>query len=824
MRRVVRESIGADSRKRRGCRPARAPDTVPRAGVDQRSYYVADAWPLHVSVTTRPPIRPPVEPGPLGQIPPGDSGPTAPEQTPRKPMLLRVILGCLVVFLCAAGTSAVFVSNEVQTLRADLSQNPSLKLGAGDLANAGWGDPQTLLLVGDDQRSLTGEFKYYKHAVLPHSNEMLLVRIDPSKPWISMMSIPRELQVTIYPKRQAPVTTRLNYAYTAGGIPLLVSTIKRVLGLPVNHVMVITFGRFKRAVNEMGCVYSTIDRRYFHVNVPGGEQYQEINLQPGYQDLCGSQALQFVSYRHGDTSLVRDARDQSFLLDVKKQYGPTLASNAHKFEHIFGQAVQTDPGLHSTTGILNLLGSLISSSARRVRQVHFQANLLPTYDTASPQQIQASVNSFLFGASPPPKQSTSRIARVVHKPTAPPAVPVSPVPGSELAQARGAARNTAVPAYEYPRVQDRGGTGTPVNYRGYLIHAADGTAYQIYVATFAAGQLGQFYDVQGSTWTTAPQFDSPDQTVRVGGRKYFLYYEGSNLKMVAWYEHGAAYWVRNTLTDALGNPEMLTIAERTQPLGPIRARGPASIPPPNIGSASSASRLTTAQTIGSVGGLITLVAAPLLAFGLFRRRRELVRLRSELDSSLHRQARLTAAVGGARALAAIVPVRPAVAELAGNSSPMYPSIRVHAMPRRRLSRPLVIALIVAVLAGAGAAAVLVSRATHSGGAPSTLRGTRAGVKSQPLPSVPVAVLNASATAGAAHRLAQQLNGKGVKTSTVGNLAEARPAGLWILYQPGQQVQASRLAALLQGSPKIAPIDPTAQAAAGSGAAIVVVIA
>jgi polyisoprenyl-teichoic acid--peptidoglycan teichoic acid transferase len=718
----------------------------------------------------------------------------------------------------------VFVSGEVETLRSDLSQNPSLKLNAGDLANAGWGDPQTLLLVGDDQRSLTGEFKYYRHAVLPHSNEMLLVRIDPSKPWISMMSIPRELQVTIYPKGQQPVTTRLNYAYTAGGIPLLVSTIKRVLGLPVNHVMVITFGRFKRAVNEMGCVYSTIDRRYYHVNVPGGEQYQEINLQPGYQDLCGSQALQFVSYRHGDTSLVRDARDQSFLLDVKKQYGPTLADNAHKFEHIFGQAVQTDPGLHSTTGILNLLGTLISSSARRVRQVHFQANLLPTYDTANAQQIQASVNSFLNGVSSVPKRSTSRIARAVHRPGGPAAVPVAPVPAGVLAQARTAKQNTGVP-YEFPRVQDRGGAGTPPFFRGYLIHAPDGTAYQIYDAVFATGQLGQFYDVQGSTWTTAPFLDSPEQTVSVGGRKYFLYYEGSNLNVVAWYEHGAVYWVRNTLTDAIGNAELLTIAERTQPLGRIVANGPASIPPPNPTAASSASKLSTTETIGSVGGLVTLVAVPLLSLLLLRRRRQLGMLREQLSSSQLRQDKLTEAVGGARAVAAAPPARAAVADLAGNSSPMYPSMRIHTVPRRRLRRSVVAALLVAAVAGAGAAVVLVTQGGHASSAPTARHGLAgAGGKTVQIPTVPVAVLNSSATAGAAHRMAQRLTADGVKTSTVGNLAEPRPAGLWVLYQPGEQPQAQRLAALLPGSPKIAPVDPTAQAAAGSGAAIVVVIA
>ena len=161
-------------------------------------------------------------------------------------------------------------------------------------------------------------------------------------------------------------------------------------------------------------MYSTVDRRYFHVNVPGGEQYQEINLQPGYQRMCGTQAVQFVSYRHDDTSLVRDARDQSFLLDVKQEYGPSLAGNVHEFETIFGKAVQTDPGLHSTSGLLNLLGTLISSSGRRVRQVQFQASLGPSVDTASPQQIAGASIRFCMAArlcpEAAPRRSPTRFA------------------------------------------------------------------------------------------------------------------------------------------------------------------------------------------------------------------------------------------------------------------------------------------------------------------------------------------------------------------------------------------------------------------------------
>ncbi|HEX3976096.1 MAG TPA: LCP family protein [Solirubrobacteraceae bacterium] len=583
----------------------------------------------------------------------------APPGSRRPHIALPLVLGCLVVLLCAAGASATFVLEQVHTLRNDLSQNHALHIGSGSLAGAGWGDPETLLLVGDDQRTLTGAFKDYSHAVLPHSNEMLLVRIDPSKPYISMMSVPREMMVTIEPPHQPATTTRFNYAYTAGGIGLLVSTIKRVLGVAVNHVMVVTFGRFQRAVNEMGCVYSTIDRRYYHVNVPGSEQYQEINLQPGYQDMCGAQALQFVSYRHDDTSLVRDARDQSFLLDVKRQYGGTLSDNVGTFERIFGHAVETDQGLHSTPQLLNLIGTLISSSGRSVRQVPFQVDLTPTDPaaiaceciTASPQQISASVHAFLHGAAVIPRRSTAAAAHSVQSRKAVARLPLAPIGAPGLVAPRRAAERLQFP-YEYPRVQDRGGSPIPVSLRNYIIHAPGRVGYPIYVAVFSAGGLGQYYDVQGTTWTRAPILRNPQQTVRSGGRSYELFYSGQHLDVVAWLQHGAAYWVRNTLNDAMPNGELLAIAEQTEPLGVARTAASG-----RAGSrlslkaaararraAAPAQHADSTQTLGLLGAVVGLLMLPFLAVIWLSRRREIRRLRKRLDAGARRQAELLAAL------------------------------------------------------------------------------------------------------------------------------------------------------------------------------------
>jgi hypothetical protein len=196
--------------------------------------------------------------------------------------------------------------------------------------------------------------------------------------------------------------------------------------------------------------------------------------------------------------------------------------------------------------------------------------------------------------------------------------------------------------------------------RNYVIHASHGSAYLAYVAVFSAGVLGQYYDVQGMTWTTAAQFNSPDQIIHVGGRTYSLYYEGENLKMVAWHEHGAVYWIRNSLNNSVQNGEVLAIAEQTSPLtsvltgssaGGRRKLHAAAIP--NQTAAPATTDLK--QLIGSLASLLTLLVVPLLAMPLLKRRRELADLRAQLHTNLQLQARLNATVADASISAARSP-------------------------------------------------------------------------------------------------------------------------------------------------------------------------
>ncbi len=564
-------------------------------------------------------------------------------------MARRVLLAAVGIVLLTAGATYVVARNEVGKVVEALGQNKTVKLAPKVLAPTSKGEPETLLLVGNDERPPTK----VDPEVVPHSNEMLLVRIDPSKPTISMLSIPRELQVTFTAPNGEVITNRINSAYTygyedgggtAGGVKLMVETLEHVLGIPViNHVFVTNFSKFKRAVDEMGCMYMTVDKRYYHVNEPGGEQYFEINLQPGYQRLCGKQALEFVANRHESTSLIRDARDQRFLLEVKAEYGSTLFGSREKFEHILGKAMETD--LHGEEEVLQLLELLVESAGKPVRQVPFHVTLLPTVDTATPEQISEAVHSFLNGTAAIAKHNLNRDVNAArphphaHGGGGAAALSLTPTTGEALTQARAAAPQLPFPL-EYPRARDTSAEAEPDTLRLYDINDRRGRSHPIYAIVIDRGGLGEYYDVQGSNWTDSPLLSDRSQTVQIGSRTYSLYYAGEQIRTIAWHEYGAAYWIQNTLTNGISPREMLAIAAQTLPvISPAHAPAPTAAVTPSPSSlelpprASSTASSTTSKLEAALGLLGLLAVACLTLFVLWRQR-ELMRLREQVARAM----------------------------------------------------------------------------------------------------------------------------------------------------------------------------------------------
>ncbi len=146
----------------------------------------------------------------------------------------------------------------------------------------------------------------------------MLLRVDPENQVLSLFSLPRDLKVEI----PGYGTGKLNEAYADGGVKETLETVKNLTGLEINHVVNVDFNGFAKAVDAIGCVYVDVDRHYFNDNsmaLSSLETFAEINVNAGYQRLCGQNALDYVRYRHTDTDIVRAARQQDFLRNARQQ-------------------------------------------------------------------------------------------------------------------------------------------------------------------------------------------------------------------------------------------------------------------------------------------------------------------------------------------------------------------------------------------------------------------------------------------------------------------------------------------------------------------------
>ena len=228
----------------------------------------------------------------------------------------------------------------------------------------------------------------------------MLVRLNPHKDATAIMSLPRDLKVQ-HPRHGVD---KINAAYELGGPALTLDTVKRLTGLPINHVVNVTFKGFWRAVNAIGCVYTDVDRDYFNDSA----EFTYINVDQGYQRLCARKALQYVRFRHFDTDLVRSARQQDFLRQMKQQVTYTdLISKRDRLVKIFGRNTATDADLRTRSEVLRLLKLAVFSAGQPIQEIHFEGEIGESFVEATNAQVQKLVQQFLKVEDSPGPRGTA---------------------------------------------------------------------------------------------------------------------------------------------------------------------------------------------------------------------------------------------------------------------------------------------------------------------------------------------------------------------------------------------------------------------------------
>jgi polyisoprenyl-teichoic acid--peptidoglycan teichoic acid transferase len=508
----------------------------------------------------------------------------------RKRFWWRFLLGSVVIVLAAAGATATSILLYVDSIANALSHHNvyNNKLHRY-LSQVNGGDPENILILGSDKRANLKEDP-------GRSDTTILLRLDPDRNAIAVMSIPRDLKVEI----PGVGTEKFNAAYTYGGPKLTLRVVKELTGLPINHVVNVDFLGFVRAVDAIGCVYTDVDRRYYHSNVglPPSEQYSEINVKPGYQLLCGKKALQYVRYRHTDTDIVRSARQQDFISAARERVPVSkLVLGQNDLVDIFTKYTTSD--ISDAETMLQVLKLFIASRNAAIKEVHFPAELGPSYVYASPEAIQEAVDKFLgIEASAGPrgaldegrsesakggkgKKKSKRRREEPHLAKLKPPGSDGLLPAHEAGEAEAKMVTRKVSAgfpVFYPTRLPPGASyeeSNPYEHiqdpRVYHLKDTDEERHGAYrmVIVLPLSDGVHYIGMQGiQGWSDPPALDNPSLTKTIHGREYEIFVDGDRVSMVAWHRGDNTYWVSNDLLNTLTNDQMVGMARSAKVIIP----------------------------------------------------------------------------------------------------------------------------------------------------------------------------------------------------------------------------------------------------------------
>ncbi|HTP10499.1 MAG TPA: LCP family protein [Anaerolineae bacterium] len=248
----------------------------------------------------------------------------------------------------------------------------------------------TVLLLGIDERHQeTGPFR---------TDTMLVLTVDPVAKTAGILSIPRDLWVTI---PTMDTEGKINtahflgdaYNYPGGGPALAMETVKQELGIPVDYYVRFNFDSFEKVIDAIGgvdiCVAETIDDPEY----PAFDNYgfDPLHIDAGCQHMNGSLALKYARTRHTGTDFDRAKRQQQVILAVrdkvvKQNLLPQLAAQAPTLLDELQKAVRTNLTLDQMIQLAKLATQI---DPKNIKQATINENMVVAYNTPTdpPQNV-----------------------------------------------------------------------------------------------------------------------------------------------------------------------------------------------------------------------------------------------------------------------------------------------------------------------------------------------------------------------------------------------------------------------------------------------------
>ncbi|HLO04158.1 MAG TPA: LCP family protein [Symbiobacteriaceae bacterium] len=170
-------------------------------------------------------------------------------------------------------------------------------------------DVTTFLVLGADKRP--GD--------QGRADTMIVGSYDEANERLAMVSIPRDTYTYV----KGHDFTKINHAFAYGGTRLTISTVQQLIGLPIDHYVLVNFQGFMKFIDALGGVDIDAEKRMYYVDaedVGMGPRGLVIDIKPGLQRMDGYDTLAYARFRkdaEGDRGRMR--RQQQVIMAVMKE-------------------------------------------------------------------------------------------------------------------------------------------------------------------------------------------------------------------------------------------------------------------------------------------------------------------------------------------------------------------------------------------------------------------------------------------------------------------------------------------------------------------------
>ena len=214
------------------------------------------------------------------------------------------------------------------------------------------------------------------------TDTIMIFSYDKSTGKSSIVSIPRDLYIRIYKKRE-----KINSAYAEAlarkeDLDYVKKLVSQISGVYIDHAVVIDFSSFEKIIDAVGGVDIVLDRPFSEKNQWG----YEFKLPAGPNHLNGQNALYYARSRYSTNDFDRARRQQQIIFALKDRVLKiNFLSDPAKAFSIFNTVknnTETDIGLWDMKGLIDLAGKLDGKTTHYIistENLLYQTELYGTY-------------------------------------------------------------------------------------------------------------------------------------------------------------------------------------------------------------------------------------------------------------------------------------------------------------------------------------------------------------------------------------------------------------------------------------------------------------